>query len=456
MKALHFIAVILLMTSVSFAADAKPERSPNALQINTVIVDQVTDTAFVYGENFPDSSTLSVSLGGYPVGIRSGSASASYLELDLPLALPDGDYLLVISSSKQPSTLTSYDLTVGAQGVEGPQGPAGPQGPPGPAGPQGDIGPVGPQGIAGPTGPQGDVGPVGPDGVAGPTGPQGDVGPVGPEGVAGPTGPQGDIGPMGPEGVAGPPGPPGDVGPVGPQGIAGPTGPQGDIGPMGPEGVAGPTGPQGDVGPVGPQGIAGPTGPQGDIGPMGPEGVAGPTGPQGDEGPEGPQGVAGPEGPAGPAGILNFAYSQTSTPMVHHDVFPWDNSRPQITEGNPLLAVTITPQSEESLLLIEGMVNWAELANHSGIVTVAIFRDGESDALASATDTANGGCGYNGYPTACTTPIRFVYQHNTLTPLGLQLRVGLDNGDILINTTVQGQKLGGTLSSTFTVTEIGQ
>ena len=110
--------------------------------------------------------------------------------------------------------------------------------------------------------------------------------------------------------------------------------------------------------------------------------------------------------------------------------------------------------------MFDGTVSWSEPTNLSDHFTVAIFRDGTSGALAAASDSAqnpNGRCSYDGtYAHVCTQPIRFVMQAGSTATATFRLRAGLNGGNVFINQGFNGAKLGGTLYSTFSVTEIAQ
>lgn len=235
-------------------------------------------------------------------------------------------------------------------------------------------------------------------------------------------------------------------------------GEKGDPGPAGPMGPQGPAGPAGPVGPQGPAGPAGSTGMQGPAGSPGPMGPQGPAGPQGATGPRGPQGDIGPQGPPGAQSPTNFQYAQTNQPLILQGTFPWNDSVPQITQGNQLLSVTITPRAANNLLVFEGLVHWTEGTNTSDYFTIAIFQEGLSNALASFSDAAsngNGRCTANGYyPQICTQPFRFIAPAGTTSATTYHLRVGLNAGNVWINTSYAGRRHGGTLYSTFSVMEI--
>jgi len=156
--------------------------------------------------------------------------------------------------------------------------------------------------------------------------------------------------------------------------------------------------------------------------------------------------------------VLDFQYAQTAAAQSLPTVIPWDNSVPQATEGNALLQVTITPKAANNLLVFEGVVNWTEPSNTSDYFTAAVFRAGQADAIATFSDGAsngNGRCTGNGtYDQICTMPVYFVATAPSAAAQTYTLRVGLNGGPVSINQGHNGQRLGGTLTSYFSVTEL--
>ena len=247
----------------TLTVEAEGPPPPDPLLIESVFVTGAELS--INGVNFDNASEPMVSLSGIGA-LEVISAGATNIMASFGESpLPDGDYLLTVSTGNGAGQTGTFDLTIGAVGNQGPPGPPGPQGPIGPAGPEG---PAGEQGVAGPAGPPGEDGA---QGIAGPAGPAGPEGPAGEQGVAGPAGPPGEDGA---QGIAGPAGPAGPEGPAGEQGVAGPAGPPGEDGA---QGIAGPVGPPGPEGPAGEQGVAGPAGPPGEDGGQGAPGPAGPA-----------------------------------------------------------------------------------------------------------------------------------------------------------------------------------
>ncbi len=181
MKRLWLLLALLLVFPLALADDDDDEYddggSYSTLRIDQVFVsfeEEPPDLLLIRGRNFLASSSCPVvRLSGVPGELVVVEAFDDEILAELPFPdLVDGDYRLVVASGLKSDT---YDLTIGAVGMEGPPGP---RGEPGPEGPQGPQGVPGPQGATGSQGLQGATGPQGPQGVPGPTGPQGPPGPA--------------------------------------------------------------------------------------------------------------------------------------------------------------------------------------------------------------------------------------------------------------------------------------
>lgn len=209
MQSLRFFITAVLTLSATVAVHAQKSKEIAAsepsqdrqLVIYSATPNRVSATITVRGANF--DNVVLVQLEGAPMTVLS--ANSSEIVMQLPQAVPDGSYLLLVAKGNR-----AVDRDVFAVTVTTPQpGPAGPAGPAGATGPAGETGPAGATGATGPAGPQGPAGPTGPTGAAGAdgkdgaTGPQGPAGPQGPKGDTGATGAQGPMGPQGPQGPQG-------------------------------------------------------------------------------------------------------------------------------------------------------------------------------------------------------------------------------------------------------------
>lgn len=80
--------------------------------------------------------------------------------------------------------------------------------------------------------------------------------------------------------------------------------------------------------------------------------------------------------------IVQSVYFEEGTNANIPTAIPYDDSIPQVTEGNQIAAATITPKYADSKI----MVHFSGVAdtNPDDNVTVALFRDGAADAKAAA------------------------------------------------------------------------
>ncbi|MEM7221305.1 MAG: DNRLRE domain-containing protein [Pseudomonadota bacterium] len=206
--------------------------APNDIVIANVNADLDTDTLTITGENFDNGAAPTVNLS--MIGdLTVTSSNATQIIATLPAVIPDGDYLLTVTTGMDDGQSGTFDLTIGATGEQGPQGKMGPPGADGAVGAQGPQGKIGATGNTGAQGPQGKIGATGNTGAQGP---QGKIGATGATGDDGAQGPQGKIGATG---MTGAPGPQGVAGATGATGAMGPQGPQGKVGPVGPAGPPG-------------------------------------------------------------------------------------------------------------------------------------------------------------------------------------------------------------------------
>ena len=264
-----------------------------SLEITAVHVDYDSNTILIHGMSLDNGGDPEINLSDFGQ-IQSQLVDAETIIAQFPVnGLPDGNYLLTITTGGGAVRHDEIAITVGAVGPEGPQGIQGIQGL------KGDQGIQGIQGEKGDKGDKGDMGAIGPQGIQGVPGDKGDQGTQGIQGVPG------DKGDQGIQGVPGEQGEPGIQGIQGIQGEKGDKGDKGDTGATGSQGPTGLPGLNGVAGEPGLQGIQGEQGLQGEQGIQGEEGLQGEQGVQGPEGPVGPRGATGPRGPSGPSGTCS-------------------------------------------------------------------------------------------------------------------------------------------------------
>ena len=149
-----------------------------------------------------------------------------------------------------------------------------------------------------------------------------------------------------------------------------------------------------------------------------------------------------------PAGsVIQVKNYQFGTVATGTTVIPYDNTIPQITEGNQFLSLAITPISATSKLLFQIFLSGTHSAG--GWITSALFQDSTANAIAT---TAS----YQGQATAAANgTLNYFMTSGTTSSTTFTVRAGTDGaGTITINGQSGSQRFGGTLYSSITITEI--
>ena len=146
--------------------------------------------------------------------------------------------------------------------------------------------------------------------------------------------------------------------------------------------------------------------------------------------------------------VLQRVNFQTGTVATGSTLLPFDNTIPQIGEGNQYMSLAITPKSATSILEIEVVLNGTNSAAGSPTLTVALFRDSTANAIAAACQTVStGGFMQN---------IKFIHTltSGSTASTTFTVRAG---GQVAGTTTFNGsggaQSLGGVMSSSITIYE---
>lgn len=127
-------------------------------------------------------------------------------------------------------------------------------------------------------------------------------------------------------------------------------------------------------------------------------------------------------------------------------VIPFDDSIPQITEGDQYMTLAITPSSATSALIIDVVVNAAN--NTIGApLAVCLFQDATANALAAvwqSVPTTNGG--------VCV-PLRYTMLAGTTSATTFRVRAGSNTGTTTFNGLGGGRLFGGVMASSIVITE---
>ena len=145
--------------------------------------------------------------------------------------------------------------------------------------------------------------------------------------------------------------------------------------------------------------------------------------------------------------VVQVVSYQTGAVATGSTVLPWDDTIPQIGEGNEYMTLAITPTSATNILLIEVVGNFA--ASVAQNFSAALFQDATANALAAAPQfMASTGSAYN---------IKFTHKMTAGTTSATTFRVragGNNAGTTTFNGVSGGRYLGGVMASSITITEI--
>lgn len=146
---------------------------------------------------------------------------------------------------------------------------------------------------------------------------------------------------------------------------------------------------------------------------------------------------------------LQTVYAQTTDYVAIGGLIPLDNTKPQNTEGDEVLAATITPSSATSKILVQASLT-GTLGNTAGTMTVALFKDSAADALAASWVSGSSGFGL-------TIPFAYQDAPNTTSAVTYKIRLGYPGtgSGLYLNRGVLGAAIyNGTMTSSMTLTEI--
>lgn len=148
--------------------------------------------------------------------------------------------------------------------------------------------------------------------------------------------------------------------------------------------------------------------------------------------------------------IVQVVNYQTGAMSTGTTAIPFDNTIPEITEGDRYMALTINPTSSTNKLRID--VVWYGANTNVDGFTVALFEGVGPDAIAC-------GVRYNSAPASLLTPITFTHYMTagTTSPATFTVRAGGNTG---ATTTFNGQAgnayCNGLIKSSITITEYCQ
>lgn len=151
--------------------------------------------------------------------------------------------------------------------------------------------------------------------------------------------------------------------------------------------------------------------------------------------------------PVGQAQVfVKTGFTETGAVATGTTLVPWDDSIPQIGEGNEYMTLAYTPTSATNVLEIEVVFHAA--GSGGGVMTAALFQDATANALAAASQTL-------GVANAIVcNKITHRQVAGTTSAITFRVRGGSDTaGTTTFNGTGSARKLGGVLLSSIKVNE---
>ena len=145
--------------------------------------------------------------------------------------------------------------------------------------------------------------------------------------------------------------------------------------------------------------------------------------------------------------VVQVVNTQTGAVATGTTVILWDDTIPQITEGNEYMTLAITPTHASNILVIDVVA----ILNASSVnyVTGALFKDATADALAAAAFYQEGA--------SRAQPLNFTHRMvaGGTSAITFRFRAGPSGAaTVTFNGEVGGRKFGGVMASSITITEI--
>lgn len=144
--------------------------------------------------------------------------------------------------------------------------------------------------------------------------------------------------------------------------------------------------------------------------------------------------------------VVQVVYARTGAVGTTATVMPFDDTVPQITEGSEFLTLAITPINATNKLLIQVVFNGS--CSTASYITAALFQDATATALVSASKSGAAG-------TYEQVVINHLADAGTTSATTIRLRAGQHTaGTMTMNGDGGARRLGGSMATTITITEI--
>jgi len=145
--------------------------------------------------------------------------------------------------------------------------------------------------------------------------------------------------------------------------------------------------------------------------------------------------------------IVQIVHTSTGAVATGTTAIPYDDTKPQNTEGDEYLTLAITPtNASNKLIIIANMV-----CSHSATnvrLTMALFQDATADALAATGQHSQG-------EEPITIPMVYQMTAGTASETTFKIRIGGDTGStVTLNGSAGDRKYGGAYCSSITIMEV--
>lgn len=147
--------------------------------------------------------------------------------------------------------------------------------------------------------------------------------------------------------------------------------------------------------------------------------------------------------------VVQSVSTQTGAVATGTTILPFDNTIPQITEGNEYLTRSITPTDAANILQIDVSVVLASNFAGTTALVAALFRDSTANALAAGTMISS----------SANAPVTISFRHRmvagSVSATTFRVRCGSSGaGTTTFNGNAGTGALGGVMASSITITEI--
>lgn len=144
--------------------------------------------------------------------------------------------------------------------------------------------------------------------------------------------------------------------------------------------------------------------------------------------------------------IVQKVYTQTASVVTGATMIPFDNSIPQITEGDEYLSLVVAPSYTTSTLVFDAKVVGS--LSVTGTVSAALFQSGVTAGLAAASETVDAN-------QITTLSLRYLVTAGATASTTYSLRIGgSTTGTFTLNGASATGIFGGVSQSSMTIEEI--